>query len=322
MIRDDILWSQKYRPATVDECILPERLKKQFGSMVQSGKIPNMILSGPAGCGKTTIALALAEELNYSTLLLNGSGKHRGVDAIKNTINEFAGSVDFSGRRKLVIYDEFDNSTHDAQLALRSDMEKFSSNCSFIFTANFPEKIQEAIISRAPEISFKFTKDEAHEVAGEFFVRIREILEKESVEYDSKEVAKYLRVNFPDFRRIINGLQGMVTNGVLSIADVTSYIDETMIKLFIALRDKNWRAAKTIIKRDIKNFSEAYNWIFLNAHKIYSDPISAVKSDMETAEGVKFHQHALSGMIHFAGVCVKIMSGCKIDLHGFDNEQN
>lgn len=205
-MKEEFLWVEKYRPHTIEECILPERLKNVFRGIVNSKEVPNMILSGGPGIGKTTIARAICEMLGVNYLVVNSS-EDRGIDTLRTTIRNYASSMSFDGGYKVIIMDEADGITPEAQKAFRGAMEEFSSNCKFIMTCNYKSKLIDAIHSRSTVIDFSFEKKERIEIAVAFMKRISDILDKEGVTYEKPALSKLIEKFFPDFRRIINELQ-------------------------------------------------------------------------------------------------------------------
>lgn len=234
---EELLWVENYRPKTIEDCILPERLKKPFQEYVKQKNIPNLIFSGTAGVGKTTVAKALCEEVGCDYMVINGSDES-GIDVFRNKIKTYASSMSFSGGRKVIIIDEADYlNPNSTQPALRNAIEEFSSNCSFIFTCNYKNRIIEPLHSRCAVIDFALKNDEKSKMAGLFFKRLQSILSKEKVEYDDKVVAELVKKYFPDFRRTINELQryskfGKIDTGILSqlgetsITEIVKYLKE------------------------------------------------------------------------------------------------
>jgi DNA polymerase III delta prime subunit len=224
---EHLLWTEKYRPQTVEDCILPERLKVPFQEYVNQKQIPNLLLTGGAGVGKTTIAKAMCNEIGADYMVINGSDES-GIDVFRTKIKNFASSMSFGGGRKVIIIDEADYlNPNSTQPALRNAIEEFASNCSFIFTCNFKNRIIDPLHSRCAVIEFGLKNGEKQKMAGAFFKRIQSILETEKVEYDDKVIAELVKKHFPDFRRVINELQrysqlGKIDVGILSqIGDIS-----------------------------------------------------------------------------------------------------
>jgi DNA polymerase III delta prime subunit len=227
---EHLLWTEKYRPKTIEECILPERLKKPFQEYVNQKQIPNLLLAGGAGVGKTTVAKALCNEIGCDYIVINGSDES-GIDTFRNKIKGYASSMSFSGGRKVIIIDEADYlNPNSTQPALRNAIEEFAGNCSFIFTCNYKNRIIEPLHSRCAVIEFNLKNGENAKMATAFFKRIKTVLQSESIDFDDKVVAELIKKHFPDFRRIINELQrysqfGKIDTGILAqIGDVS--IDE------------------------------------------------------------------------------------------------
>lgn len=223
---DHLLLTEKYRPQSIEDCILPERLKKPFQEYVNQKQIPNLLLSGGAGVGKTTVAKAMCNEIGCDFLVINGSDES-GIDTFRVKIKNYASSVSLSGGRKVIIIDEADYlNPNSTQPALRNAIEEFAGNCSFIFTCNYKSRIIEPLHSRCAVVDFTLKNGERAKMAGAFFKRVQYILESEKIEYDEKVVAELIKKHFPDFRRILNELQrysqfGKIDTGILSqIANV------------------------------------------------------------------------------------------------------
>mgnify|MGYP003665521626 CR=1 FL=1 len=216
---EEYLWVEKYRPKKIQECILPEAITETFEDMVKVGESQNLLLSGSAGCGKTTIAKALCNELDTDYLVINCS-EDGNIDTLRTKIRNFASSVSISGNKKVVILDEFDYSNaQSTQPALRGFIEEFSKNCRFILTCNFKNRIIEPLHSRCTNITFSIPKDEKPILANRFMERIKGILENENIKYNEKVVAELIMKHFPDFRRVINELQrysGEIDTGILT----------------------------------------------------------------------------------------------------------
>ena len=234
---DHLLWTEKYRPSTVNDCILPDRLKKPFQEYVNQKNIPNLLLAGGAGVGKTTVAKAMCQEVGCDYLVINGSDES-GIDTFRTKIKTYASSLSLAGGRKVIIIDEADYlNPNSTQPALRNAIEEFASNCSFIFTCNYKNRIIEPLHSRCAVIDFGFRNGENAKMASLFFKRIQSVLQSEKIEYEEKVLAELVKKHFPDFRRTLNELQrysqfGKIDVGILSqitdvaIKDVVKFIKE------------------------------------------------------------------------------------------------
>lgn len=250
-LNDEFLWSQKYRPQTVKDCILPERLKTVFQEYVDKKQIPNLMLTGTAGVGKTTVAVAMCEEIGLDYIFINSS-EERGIDTLRNKIKGYASTFSFVGTKKVIILDEADYITPEAQAALRGTIEEFSKNCTFIFTCNFKSRLIDAIHSRCSVIDFTLQNSEKPKMAAAFFKRLSEILKSENVEFDKAVLIKIVEKFFPDYRRTLNELQRYASNGS---------IDAGMIAQINDVRN----LANLIGNLKEKNFSEMRKWIVTNS---------------------------------------------------------
>lgn len=218
---EHILWTEKYRPQTIEDCILPDRLKTPFQEYVNQKQIPNLILAGGPGVGKTTVAKAMCNEIGCDYIVINGSDES-GIDTFRVKIKGFASAMSFTGNRKVIIIDEADYlNPNSTQPALRNAIEEFAKNCSFIFTCNYKQRIIDPLHSRCSVIDFNLSPAEKAEMASKFFGRIKTILTEEEVPYEQKIVAEVVKKHFPDFRRVINELQryskyGEINEGILA----------------------------------------------------------------------------------------------------------
>ena len=250
---DQFLWVEKYRPRKLDECILPVDQKKVFQDMVEKDEIQNMLLCGSAGVGKTTIARALCEELGTDYIIINGS-EESGIDVLRTKIKQFASTVSFSGKTKVVILDEADYlNPNSTQPALRAFIEEFSANCRFIFTCNFKNRIIPPLHSRCAVIEFKIGKEERPKIAARFFKRVNEILANEKIEADPKVVAKVLEKHFPDYRRVLNELQRYASSGKIDEGILVNMGEVNMQDLISALKDKDWKKMRTWVVNNLDN---------------------------------------------------------------------
>lgn len=241
---DHILWVEKYRPHCIADCILPDNLKQTFQKFVDDGFVPNLLLSGGPGVGKTTVAKAMLEELGCDCIVFNGS-LNVDKDTLRTDIQNYASSVSMTGGRKYVILDEADylNAVH-VQPALRNFMEEFSKNCGFIFTCNYKNKIIEPLHSRCSVIDFKITGADRASLASQFLVRVCDILDKEKIEYDKKVVAEVIKKYFPDWRRVLNELQRYAASGKIDTGILTAIVDSDITELVTTLRKKDFAAMR------------------------------------------------------------------------------
>lgn len=259
---NELLWVQKYRPQTVAETILPEKTKKAFQKFVDDKNIPNLLLSGSPGTGKTTAAVAMLKQLDCDYMMINGS-LNGGIDTLRHQISSFASSVSFTGGRKYVIIDEADHLTAATQAAMRSFMEEFSKNCGFIFTCNFKNKIIAPLHSRFSMVDFAIEKTEKPKLAMQFFKRVQNILDSEGVDYDQKVLAKIIEKYFPDFRRMLNELQNYAAAGRIDEGIFTNFRQESLEQLFGFLKDKDFtKMRKWVGSNSDQDFASIYTGLY------------------------------------------------------------
>ena len=241
-MRDEFLWVEKYRPKTIEECILPEATKKTFLEFLEAGEVPNLLLSGPAGCGKTTVAKALCNQLGVDFYVINGSDEGRFLDTVRNNAKNFASTVSLSSeaKHKVIIIDEADNTTNDVQLLLRASIEEFANNCRFIFTCNYRNKIISPLHSRCAVVEFSIQGKEKQEIAASFFSRLNYILDTERIESDKKVLAQLIKKHFPDWRRVLNECQRYAVSGKIDIGILATFSDVKTDDLFKNLKEKNF----------------------------------------------------------------------------------
>jgi len=255
MSRNDFVWVEKYRPNTIEECILPDNIKKTFQDFLDKGEVPNLLLSGPPGCGKTTVAKALCQELGADYYVINGSDEGRFLDTVRNNAKNFASTVSLSSsaRHKVVIIDEADNTTPDVQLALRAFTEEFVGNCRFIFTCNYKNKIIQPLHSRCAVIEFSIKGKERQGVAAHFFKRVQDILDLEKIEYEDKVIAELINKHFPDWRRVLNELQRYSVSGKIDSGILASFSNVKTTELFKFLKEKDFPATRKWVVDNLDN---------------------------------------------------------------------
>jgi DNA polymerase III delta prime subunit len=253
----EFLFCEKYRPQVIDDCILPDETKKTFKEFVVKGEIPNLLLAGPPGIGKTTIAKALCNELGADFYVINGSDEGRFLDTVRNQAKNFASTVSLTGssKHKVIIIDEADNTGSDVQLLLRANIETFYNNCRFIFTCNYKNKIIEPLHSRCAVIDFTIKGKQRVQLAGNFFQRLQFILDQEKIEYDQKVVAELVSKHFPDFRRVLNEIQRYSTGGKIDSGILASFSDISVNELVKNLKDKNFTEVRKWVVSNLDNDS-------------------------------------------------------------------
>ena len=241
----EFIWAEKYRPKTVEECILPDRIIKAFRTYVSEKAIPTLLLSGPSGTGKTTSAIVMCEDIGLSYMMINGSTE-RGIDTLRTKIQKYASTVSLRGTRKVIIIDEADYLTPEAQAGFRGVIDEFSATCTFIFTCNTKSRIHDAILSRSTQIDFRLSGPERPEMAKRLLKRVSDILTSENITYDKQVIIKFIERHFPDYRRVLNDLQyfsaqeGELNAGILvKINDV-----QKLSELMVYLKNKNFDAIR------------------------------------------------------------------------------
>ena len=252
---NDFLWVERYRPANVRECILPENTSQMFEGFVEQGEIPNLLLAGPAGIGKTTIAKALCNELEADFFVINGSDEGRFLDTVRNQAKSFAASVSLTSKakHKVIIIDEADNCTPDVQMLLRGNIEEFQNACRFIFTCNYKNRIIDPIHSRCSVIDFNVKGKERAQMAASFFDRVKTILDINKIEYEKKVVALIIQKYFPDFRRTLNELQKYSSKGKIDTGILGSGADLAVSDLVTYLKKREFTNMKKWVVQNLDN---------------------------------------------------------------------
>lgn len=249
------LWVEQYRPQKIDDCILPANIKKAFKGFVEKGEIPNLLLTGTAGVGKTTIAKAVCDEIGASYIVINGSDEGRFLDTVRNRVRQFATTVSLTSGapHKVVIIDEADNTTPDVQLSLRTAVEEFHNNCRFIFTCNFQNKIIEPLHSRCTVVDFRIQKEQQQQLQGQFFMRLKQILDENKVEYQDKVIVKLIQRYYPDWRRLINEAQRHAATGKIDTDILCDIADVNLSQLINSLKNKEFSTVRKWVVDNIDN---------------------------------------------------------------------
>ena len=265
----DFLWVEQYRPKTIDDCILPDSLKSLFSAFIKKGEISNMLFSGTAGIGKTTVAKALCEQMNCDWIMINGS-EEGGIDVLRNKIKNFASTVSLSGGKKVVILDEADYlNPQSTQPALRGFVEEFHNNCRFILTCNFKNRIIEPLHSRFSNIEFKVNPKDKPKLASRLFERAVYILKEQNVSYEDKVLVELITKHFPDFRKLINELQRYSVSGSIDAGILVNVSDENLKTLVTHLKNKEFSDMRKWVVNNLDNdpvkiFRKIYDTLYTN----------------------------------------------------------
>ena len=252
---ETFLWCEQYRPKDVESCILPKNLKDTFSEFVQSGQVPNLVLSGGSGVGKTTVAKAMLEELDATYMMINGS-EESGIDVLRTKIKNFASTVSLHGGRKYLILDEADYlNPQSTQPALRGFMEEFHKNCGFIFTCNYKNRLIEPLHSRCSVVDFVIPNSEKPKLASQFFQRIEDILNEQNIEYDKRVIAEVINKHFPDWRRILNELQRYSVSGVIDAGILVNIAEINIKELMVSMKNKEFTNVRKWVVNNLDNDS-------------------------------------------------------------------
>ena len=313
MFGESFLWVEKYRPKTINECILPDRLKTIFQQISSEGRIPNMILSGGPGMGKTTVAKALCNEVGCDFLMINGS-EESGIDVLRTKIRGYASTVSFDGKRKVVILDEADYlNPQSTQPALRSFIEEFEKHCSFIMTCNYINRIIEPLHSRCQTIDFRINKEEKLNVGSNFGKRLYTILDQEKVNYDKKVVAEVLMKHFPDYRRVLNELQKYSKYGNIDSGILSQVSDIDLSELMNHMKDKKFNEVRKWVVNNLDNDPQKiYRKIYDVAEK-YVQTTSIPQLVLILAESQYKSAFAADHELNLVACLVEIMVECQFN---------
>ena len=283
---EQFLWVERYRPRTIEDCILPESVKKQFQQFIAKKEIPNLLLSGTAGTGKTTIARALCNELDCDYIIINGSDEGRQIDTLRTKIKQFASAVSFEGKTKVVILDEADYMNRDSvQPALRGFIEQFAENCRFVFTCNYANRLIDPLHSRTTVIDFKLAPSDRPVLASKFLKRMEYILDTEGVEYSQRVLAELLNKHFPDYRRVLNELQRYSVGGIIDEGILSNFQEVNAKALIEGLREKDWRKMRQWVANNVDTDPQA---IF---RQIYDILLPEVKSPARLVLDIADYQY-------------------------------
>jgi DNA polymerase III delta prime subunit len=312
MNTNNFLYVEKYRPQTIEDTILPANIKKSFQEFVSNGEIPNLLLSGSAGVGKTTIAKAVCNELGADFIVINGSDEGRLIDTLRTKIKNFASTVSLSGGPKVVILDEADYINADSvQPALRNFIEEFSSNCRFIFTCNYKNRIIPALHSRCTVIDFNITPDEKQRLASVFLARLMLICDDEGITYDQKVLVELILKFFPDFRRCLNEVQRYGASGVIDSGLLATLSEEKLTPLINMIAEKDWKGMrKWVGQNSDQDFNTLFRKIF-NALETKLEPASIPASVLIIADYQYKSAFAMDSEINFVACLTEIMLECK-----------
>ena len=313
MFGESFLWVEKYRPKTIDECILPDRIKTLFQQISSESRIPNMILSGGPGMGKTTVAKALCNEVGCDFLMINGS-EESGIDVLRTKIRGYASTVSYDGKRKVVILDEADYlNPQSTQPALRSFIEEFEKHCSFIMTCNYINRIIEPLHSRCQTIDFRINKEEKLNVGSNFGKRLYTILDQEKVDYDKKVVAEVLMKHFPDYRRVLNELQKYSKYGNIDSGILSQVSDIDLSELMNHMKDKKFNEVRKWVVNNLDNDPQKiYRKIYDVAEK-YVQTTSIPQLVLILADSQYKSAFAADHELNLVACLVEIMVECQFN---------
>ena len=307
----DFLWVEKYRPQVITDIILPDRLKQTFQAIVDSGEIPNMLFTGTAGLGKTTVAKALCKQLGLDFITINGS-EEGNIDTLRNKIKQFASTVSLQGGYKVVILDEADYlNPQSTQPALRGFIEEFSGNCRFIMTCNFKNRIIEPLHSRCSVVEFNVSKKDLADLCGQFMKRVTNILATEQIEYEEPVIAELIMKHMPDWRRVLNELQRYSLSGKIDSGILVNIQEVSLNNLMSAMKDKNFKQMRQWVTDNIDVEPAAmFRKIYDNMYD-YVEPQSIPQLVLILADYQYKNSFVADHELNMVACCTEIMAGVK-----------
>ena len=312
----DFLWVEKYRPKNIEHCILPPSVKSTFTSFVEQGEIPNLLLSGTAGVGKTTIAKALCNELGADFYVINGSDEGRFLDTVRNQAKNFAATVSLTAgaKHKVLIIDEADNTTPDVQLLLRASIEEFQKNCRFIFTCNIKNKIIEPLHSRTTVIDFNVRGKMKQQLAASFFARCKGILTAEEITFSEKVLAEVVNKYFPDFRRTLNELQRYASTGSIDTGILATLGDAKIDTLVASLKAKKFNDVKKWVTQNIDSDPQSIMRMLYDSLSTIMTPPSIPAAILIIADYQYKAAFVVDQEINLLACLTQIMVECNFDV--------
>jgi DNA polymerase III delta prime subunit len=309
---NSFLWVEKYRPQKIDDCVLSDSLKKTFKDYAAQGELPNLMLCGTAGTGKTTVAKALCNEIGAEYIMINGSEEGRSIDTLRTTIKGFASTVSLTDAKKVVILDEADYmNAQSIQPALRGFIEEFANNCRFIFTCNYKNRIIEPLHSRCAVIDFKMDNKDKAKVASTFYRRVVDILSREQVEYDPKVVAELVTKFFPDNRRILNELQRYASSGKIDSGILVSLSEESYKELVGYLKEKDFPSARKWVAKNTDTDTISLFQMLYNKSSEYMEPSSIPQLVLILADYQYKAAFVADHELNAIAALTEIMTSCK-----------